>query len=276
MMSTSSVYVCEKPLIERLTSVIVPRQSGDDAVRGVGDSVPRIGDRDRPTAAARSRRRWWRRRWRWRWRRRRRRWWRWPRRRDLVVEDVLLAGAVDQDPAVRPRRVHGAVDRRVRAVVVARVAGLRVRVGLQRLGEDDVRDRGRGLPGDPVVGRQSPEALQVVVGGVPLVVPAGEDVAFRRHPQRGLPLAARAAVPVDPQRCRPGGAVVGRADVVDVALVRARTVLGVDVVDAVVGPGVDVAPAHVPPVGGIHGGEVAAGRDDPGRGRSGRSWTRSR
>ena len=171
-----------------------------------------------------------RRRWR-RWRRRRRRWWRrwwrrWPRRRDLVVEDVLLAGAADQDPAVRPRRVHGAVDRRVRAVVVARVAGLDASgPAAAACGKMTSRDRGCALPGQrrcrstaarSAAGRRSP----CCAGRT-----SSRTRGLRRHAQRGLPLAARAAVLVEPQRSAPGGAVVGRADVVDVALVGARAVL---------------------------------------------------
>src|SRR5207244_12627138 len=54
--------------------------------------------------------------------------------------------------------------------------------------------------------------------------------------------------------------VVGRARVVNVAEVGARAVLSVVVGDDPARAGGDVAPAHVSPVGGEHGGEVAAGR----------------
>jgi hypothetical protein len=75
-----------------------------------------------------------------------------------------------------------------------------------------------------------------------------------------LPLSARATVAVDPERRAPGRAVVDRTHVVDVALVAARTVLGVGVVHDVVRADADVAPAHVPPVRRVHVHEVRVGR----------------
>ena len=183
--------------------------------------------------------RWWR---GWWWRG----WWWWPAGRDLVVEDVLLGGAVDQDAAVDPGRVDRSVHPE-RAVVVTRVAGLDVRVGLQRQRGDRVADRGRCLPGRAVVGRQATEALQIVVGRVALVIPADEHVPRGRDRQRRLPLPTRPTVAVQAKRRTPRRAVVGRAHVVDVALIAARPVRGVRVMDDIVRADTDVAPAHMPP-----------------------------
>ena len=230
-----------------------------EVVAAEGVDVGAVGRRCRPEQGLRQRRdvhplprwrrRWWRRRWwrrRWRrWRRRRRRWW--PAGRDLVVEDVLLGDAADRHATVDPRRV----DRPARTegtVVVARVARLDVRVGLRRHRVGDVADRSRRLPGGAVVGREATEALQVVARRVALVVPADEDLACRSDRKRGLPLPTRPTVAVQPERSAPGDAVVGRAHVVDVALVAPRPVLRIRVVDDVVRADADVAPAHVPPV----------------------------
>ena len=73
-------------------------------------------------------------------------------------------------------------------------------------------------------------------------------------------MQGRAGVGVQLDRRAPGQPGVGRADVVDVAQVTARTVLGVvEADDVAVGGG--LAPAHVPPVvSAEHTDEVAVRR----------------
>ena len=80
------------------------------------------------------RRGWWRRR-RWRWRR----WglWWWPRRRHLVVEDVLLRGAADRDAPIGPGGVND-TSPGGGAIIVSGVAGVDLRIGLKRLRNDAV------------------------------------------------------------------------------------------------------------------------------------------
>ena len=176
---------------------------------------------------------------------------------DLVVEDVLLRLAVDRHPAVHPRGVEPRVVA-VAPVVVARIAGLDARIGLERERAGDVADHLRVVPGRAVVGRDAAPALVVVAAGRPLVVPADQDVPVRRDRERRLPLSAGAGVLVEPDRRAPRHTVVRRRRVVDVTGVGARAVLRVGVVDDPGRPSAHVAPAHMSPVGGEHGGEVAA------------------
>src|SRR5262249_11923350 len=93
---------------------------------------------------------------------------------------------------------------------------------------------------------------------LPPVVPDGQEGASRADRKVGLPLRTRSSIGVQLDRRAKGETTVGRADVIDVAFIGARTMLGIDQVNrTVVGGG--FTPALVPPVAtaiGKHAGEV--------------------
>ena len=200
--------------------------------------------------------------------------------RHAIDEDILLRLAANYHPPVGPaadgRVVVGAV-----VVVVTLVIRLHRSVGLARQRAERPSDHVIGLPGravvcrDPppapiaVLGRKAGRAVQVgpAVHFAP-VVPTGEEGPVRPRRQRGLPLHGRARVGVQLDRCAPGQSGIGRADVIDVAVVgragasHVLAALGIVQADEVA-VGHRLAPAHVPPVvRAEHAGKVGAPSTD--------------
>src|ERR1700757_13794 len=150
-------------------------------------------------------------------------------------------------------------------VVVALVRRLYRPIGLSGERAERPADHVIGLPGRAVVQQDPPPSpiailrwrtdRAVQVGPAihfALVIPAGEESTGRCYRQRGLPLHGRARVGIQLHRCAQSLPGVGRADVVDVAVIgraAARHVLAttrvVEADDAAAGGG--FAPAHVPP-----------------------------
>ncbi len=130
--------------------------------------------------------------------------------------------AIDLVAAVGPGHPALAGDGTV-IIVVASVAAHNARVWLLRLVDQRVAVSLIRAKAKAVVRRlDSPPLVAHPIVGVPAIVPGDDYVAFRSNGCRGHPLrfvATRRGVAVEDDRCRPGGAVVARPNVEDVALV---------------------------------------------------------
>src|SRR5262249_14303162 len=175
---------------------------------------------------------------------------------DGCEEDVLLVVATYLDPSIRPGHPGIAADRAL-IVVVADVARLNAGIDLLRLRTDRVAHGLIGSPSLAIVRGLDDPVLVAVVGGATSVVPGSDYVALWSGRQRGHPLtsvAARGRITVEDNRSRPGVAVVGGADVEDVALIpRIGATARIDIVDHAAWPDRRLAPPHVPPNGGNKG-----------------------
>src|SRR5207244_3920628 len=149
-------------------------------------------------------------------------------------------------------------------VVVARIAPYDAGVRLAGEWSDYVREHIVRQPRDTVIVRFAPpdpvarnrRVTFLAAGALARVIPHREDGATRADRKVGLPLRTGSGIGVQLERRTEGHAAVCGADIIDVAGVVAGAVLSIDVVNHVV-DGARLTPAHVSPVTGEYGGEVA-------------------
>ena len=133
-------------------------------------------------------------------------------------------------------------EQRGAVVIIARVITKDVRVLFRRQGADYVRKLHVALPGRAAVvglvrphpvARNSRVALRAA-GALPRVIPDSQEGASRADRKVRLPLRTGSGIGVQLDRRAKGETTVSRADVIDVAFVGARTMLGIDQVNRAV------------------------------------------
>src|SRR4029077_18925072 len=151
-------------------------------------------------------------------------------------------------------------QQRSAVVVVARVAPHDVRVALCWQRTDYIRQRIVRQPAQavvvglarphPVTGTGWGTILAVGVEALARVIPRRQQRASRADRQVRLPLRTRRGISVQLQRRAKGHTAIGGTNVIDVARVAARALLGIDQGNNVV-EGSGLTPALVPPVAAV-------------------------
>src|SRR5580704_12838099 len=191
--------------------------------------------------------------------------------------DVLNLNAADGHAAIGPGN-EGFLALSGGIVIVTGVAGLDATVVLGGLRNQLVADLDVGGPGRAVVGRLDAVAIVAASrigsrgtsrGGLATVIPRNRNLSFEAGAdsvvvdrQRGHPLGLvlTAGIVVQLDRSGPGRAVIGGANIVDVAvIVGSLSLTGIHVVNNVARTDTRLAPAHVAP-DGCNISEVGVGR----------------
>src|SRR5947209_16247179 len=157
-------------------------------------------------------------------------------------------------------------DDRSAVIVVARIGPLDVEVGLRRQRTNYVRQRIVSQPCHAVVvGLARPHPVTgnarvsiSAVGALARVIPRRQESTGITDRNVGLPLRTGRGIAVQLERRAEGHPAIGGANVVNVAGIAARPVLGIDQVNDIV-EGSRLTPTLVPPVAAVigkHAGEV--------------------